>query len=440
MMPDRLLDLTMSVRITSCIHNLGEFQFQNVSQEFNASANGCALAAMSLQFDEDNLMDLYIANDFGEWIQPNELLINSSSGFRSVAREFGVDAAVYGMGIALGDCDQDAEQDLYITNLGRNVLLAKQRRNFTDITNQTGTEDEFGPSGRYTTGWGALFFDYDHDDDEDLFVANGYVPAAEFLQNERNDQNVLFEHAQNGLFVPVNIFGSESQSINRGCAYLDFDHDGDLDLVVASLESFSTNADNVLFYRNDLESQNNWLQIELVGRSSNRDGYGARIHVYSDDKLYVRQLFSGGSHASQSSKTIHLGLNETCELDSMVVFWPSGKVQRFMEVAGSQKIKIDEQANHLLQIFGEKVNCTTASTAPFSEDISITVHNGVAEIINTRSLEGEVNIVNQLGQQISYQALQTGKNQIALHNFPTGIYYLHVKISDSFITKKIMLI
>ena len=417
----------------------GAFQFENETYNLNASANGCALAVMALQFDQDHFMDLYMANDFGEWIQPNELLINSPTGFVSKSAEYHLDVPLYGMGIALGDCDQDGLQDFYVTNLGRNALMANQMNRFQDITTATGTEDVIGLSGKLTTGWGTFFFDYDHDMDEDLFVSNGYVPAAEFLRNEKLDQNILFEQTQDGRFVKQATFGIESQNINRGCATFDFDHDGDLDIVVASLEDFSTPNENVLFYRNDLSSNNSWLQIELIGKTSNQDGYGTRIHCYSGGHHMVRQLYSGGTHASQSSKVIHFGLQENCQIDSLIIIWPSGEKQRYFNIESNQKIQLIESNTEVYHLFGEPIHCSTTSSYVYAEAPRFIAHPDAIEIQHEWSTPYQVRVVNQLGQIILQRTLTPAVGSISLSDIHPGIYYIYVLQGNQNFVEKIFL-
>ena len=324
--------------------NKGDGSFEELSQELNAEGLGCALAVASLDYNFDRLPDIYIANDFGEWIDPNVLLEHQGTGFADLSEETGLNVALYGMGIAYSDLGGDGDFDLYVTNLGRNALMrCDPGQEYRDITTASAVENTLISTGENATGWGCFFFDFDLDTDEDLFVSNGYIPAAEFLNTGLLDPNKLYINEGNYSFADQ----SETQQlhsprINRGAIFGDYDLDGDLDVVTAGLSRFQVEEGQSQLFRNDNNPPAHWLLIDLVGTQSNPDGFGSTVSLYAGGKRQLRQLNSGGSHASQHSRLVHFGLGANAMIDSILVQWPSGRNSKLESVPVNQKIRIIE--------------------------------------------------------------------------------------------------
>ena len=308
---------------------------------------GCGLAVVATDIDNDYIPDIYIANDFGEWVLPNGCYINNypEATFNNESEALNLDARVYGMGIAVGDYNQDGLLDYYVTNIGSNKLFENQGNgSFTDVANSSDVQNTYA-NDKFTSSWGTAFFDYDHDGYEDLFVANGFLQAAPIIGNALEQPNVLYRNLGNGMFEDVTMLETISDSnIAKGMAVGDLDNDGDLEVIVTAAGDNELTG-NVLIYENQSESANHWLQVLLSGTYSNRDGIGATVKAYSNGAIWIHEVEGGSSHASQNSTIAHFGLGEVTVLDSLVVTWPGGKHQKFEMVDTDHLIYIEEDAS-----------------------------------------------------------------------------------------------
>ena len=346
--------------------NNGDNTFTESGASYGVNNSGCTLATLATDVDLDGDLDLYVANDFGAWVQPNVLYQNNSDQgtFVDISVSSGMDIGLYAMGIAATDFEKDGDLDYYVTNLGKNYFMVNQGNGtFVDKADTLQIDDTFADDGKFTTGWAALFCDIDNDSNPDLFVANGYITAAPFIGNTLFDANVLYKN-MNGSFVDISDTANmNSQRINRGAAYGDFDNDGDFDMVVQSVSTAYNPQSTVrtLFYANELSSANSWLQLKLQGVTSNKDAIGALVSVYANGLQYLQELTAGGTHASQNTKVLHYGLAAATTVDSVTVTWPSGSSQVFAQLPVNQKILLTE-GDPVYQVMG----CTDQSSAAYN--------------------------------------------------------------------------
>ncbi|MDM7917489.1 MAG: FG-GAP-like repeat-containing protein [Candidatus Eisenbacteria bacterium] len=265
-------------------------------------------------YDGDGDADLYVTA-----LGPNHLFRNDgASGFTDVTSgPLGDDGN--GSGAAWGDADNDGDLDLYLANrTSRNHLFRNDGGDvFTDVT-----DDPLGDEGSTrSVTWG----DYDNDGWLDLYLV------------ESDGANKLLHNSGDGTFTDA----SEAPINDRGMGYSgsfsDYDRDGDLDLYVAN-----NNGMNRLF-RNDLASAGNpSLEIVLRGVVSNRDAIGAVVRIYADGKAQMREVGTGSGFLSQNSRIVHFGLGKATIVDSVVVRWPSGIVQRRAGVGINQTLALNE--------------------------------------------------------------------------------------------------
>lgn len=334
--------------------NDGGGTFSEMAAELGIAQRGCGLATVFTDYDNDSDSDIYIANDFGAYISPNVLFRNdgpdNSSGwkFTNVSSNSGMNAAIFGMGIAMGDYDQNGTFDYYVSNLGRNVLYKNLGDGtFLDVTDEAGVANT-NVGTLLSTSWGTAFLDYNNDTYPDLFVCNGYIPAADFLSPSSSDPNKLYKNNGNGTFTDVSsLMGIDNTDIGRGFACGDYDNDGDLDILVMVIAKDPTNKNvsraHALLYRNNLNNGNHWLKLKLQGTASNRDGFGAHVQIKIDNHSWIRELDGGSSHLSHNSSIAHFGLGQYTHIDSVVVIWPGGKKQVISDVQVDQTIKIIEE-------------------------------------------------------------------------------------------------
>jgi enediyne biosynthesis protein E4 len=323
--------------------NNGNLTFTESGAMFGIDQHGCGLAAAFTDFNNDGLMDLWVVNDFGEWVLPNALYrnIGSNGQFEDVSVEMGVAATIYGMGVALGDYDRDGDLDYYVTNIGTNVLFNNQGDFFEEVGASSGVEND-SLDGLNTTGWGCFFFDYDNDSWPDLFVANGEIPAATFIANVLEDPDKLYRNNGDGTFTDVSDaveIGSTERG--RGAAFGDFNNDGLLDVVVNHVTSNGSGAQARL-YMNQTVNDHMWLKVKVEGTQSNRDGFGSKVYAYINGSALLREVDGGSSHASHNTSVVHFGLGSQQAVDSVVVTFPSGMRQVVVNVAAGQVIVIQE--------------------------------------------------------------------------------------------------
>ena len=258
-------------------HNNGNFTFTEVTNAYQVQDTGCALAVVFTDFDGDRDVDLYLANDFGEFVVPNKFWRNdypAGPPWPEISTAIGADQEMYSMGIAVGDYDHDLDLDYYVTNIGRNLLLQNDGTgNFTDQTTQAGVENTFVRPGEFVTSWATEFMDYDNDTWDDLFVANGRIITFPFNQTGDYDPDKLYRNNGDGTFSDVGLsLGFADTNRTRGAGVLDMDGDGDLDIVLGIIQRFVSFEDSAKVFRNDASGTNHWLRVQVQGTVNNRDG------------------------------------------------------------------------------------------------------------------------------------------------------------------------
>ncbi|MCZ6779574.1 MAG: CRTAC1 family protein, partial [Acidobacteria bacterium] len=293
---------------------------------FNPGGNG--LGVVWGDYDNDGDPDLYIANDK----TANFLYRNNGDGtFAEVALLSGVGYGVNGqaqasMGVDFGDYDGDGDLDLVVTNFdveNNNLYRNNGNGTFSDVALSTGV----GDYSYLVVGFGAEFLDYDNDADLDLIVVNGHIIDNIELYRDiltYEQRNLYLENDGKGKFTDrTAVLGSDLQPerVSRGLAVADYDHDGDLDLLVSRCNQEAS------LYRNERGNERTWLVLDLRSPGPNRFAVGARVEVRSGGKLQIEEVRTGTSYLSQSDLRLHFGLNGLPQADSVRVRWPSGRVQ-----------------------------------------------------------------------------------------------------------------
>ncbi|MEQ9297871.1 MAG: FG-GAP-like repeat-containing protein [Cyclobacteriaceae bacterium] len=343
--------------------NNGDLTFTDATVETQTGDIGCGLAVVATDLNNDHRPDLFVANDFGEWVAPNAGLVNDfpETAFTNRSDALDVGKAIYGMGIAKGDYNRDGFMDYYVTNLGSNILhTGGPTYVYADLASQAGVENTFN-TGVFTTGWGTAFVDLNHDGYEDLLVSNGDIPAARFIANDQEDPNKLFFNKGDGTFEDLSVdVGFNETTRGRGLAVGDLDNDGDQEVVVA-IAAENDDSGRLLIYENQHLSDHNWLKVMLQGTQVNIDAFGTKVFLYDQGELWIKELNGGSSHASQHSSLLHYGLGSVEQLDSVVVIWPGGKQQSIADVNANSVIRITEDQDSY-QIAG----CTNTEASNFN--------------------------------------------------------------------------
>lgn len=322
--------------------NQGDGTFRDVSLEAGIAAEHTySMTAVAADFIGNGWTDLYIASDS----TPSLLYRNGHDGKfveegaeRGVA--FSIDGAEQaGMGVAVGDYNLDGNLDLFKTHFSddTNVLYRNDGKgNFDDVTISSG----FGVETRYTC-WGAGFADFDNNGWPDLAVVTGSVyPELEpqFSQYPLKTPRLVFRNLGNGKFeelIEEAGPGISAAHCSRGCAFGDFDNDGDVDLVIVNLNEPPS------LLRNDLQNSLNWVKIFLVGTKSNRSAIGSRVIARYGGKTQAQTVTAQTSFYSVNDRRLHFGLGQSMHTD-LEIHWTNGSVERFSGVESNQLVTITE--------------------------------------------------------------------------------------------------
>ena len=305
--------------------NEGNGTFAEVGHESGFSGpRFYGMGAAWFDFDADGDPDLYVANDG----HPNSLWRNDSGRFADIALATGTAYSgdgrpQAGMGVALGDIDNDLRPDIFVTNFAQdhNTLYRNQGNGFfSDISGRAG----LAGSSRPFMGWGTFFFDYDHDGWQDLFVANGHLmPAIERGGGglHYRQRNQLYRNLSAGKFRQVETDSTlAAAEVSRGAASGDIDSDGDLDILVANLDAAPA------LLRNDAAAKGHWLLLSL--KNGALDAIGARAVITAGDRQQLRKMHTGASFQAQSDTRLHFGLGPAAVAD-IEITWPDGHIQYF---------------------------------------------------------------------------------------------------------------
>lgn len=340
-------------------HNRGDGTFEDVSERSGIAVPGglpepyavagnwmpvgsYGMGAAAADFDNDGWPDIYVACDEA----PSLLYHNNHDGtFTQIATAAGCalsanGATQGGMGVAAGDYDCDGWLDILKPNFaGENVSLYHNNRNgtFYDAVYRAGLA--FATSN---VGWGAGFQDFDNDGWRDIFISTGHVYpeiAGRGLMMRYASPKVLYRNLGNGKFEnagPRAGPGITQPHTSRGCAFGDFDNDGDVDAIVINMNEPPS------LLRNDCTSGNNWIKVKCVGSRSNRSAIGARVRVVTGSHSQIDEVMSGSSYLSQNDLRLHFGLGRAPEVDLIEVKWPSGLLESFRKIESNRLVVIEE--------------------------------------------------------------------------------------------------
>jgi hypothetical protein len=330
--------------VNSLYHNNGDGTFTDVSEKagIRETSGTYSLGVLVADFDNDGWPDIYVADDSA----PAILYHNNQNGtFTDIGVEAGCAFSVdgkpqAGMGVTAGDYDRDGWLDIFKTNFAGDTSTLYHNAGkgvFDDVTFPAG----LGVNTRWL-GWGCGFLDVDNDGWPDIFLVNGHVyPEVERLTTEAGyaQRKVLYRNLGNGRFEDISerVGGAVTgQTPSRGCAFGDFDNDGNIDILINPVNAYPE------LLRAVSNSKNNWITVKLVGVKSNRDGIGARVRVVIADGSQIDEVRSGGSYYSQNDLRVHFGLGKNQKVKAIEIRWPSGQVDTLNDVAVNRIITVKE--------------------------------------------------------------------------------------------------
>ena len=330
-------------------HNVGNGRFEDMTETAGFGGHtGWTLDVGHGDFDNDGLQDVYLACDYGT----DRLFFNNGDGtFRDVTeKSIGIDTRK-GMNVDVGDYDNDGWLDIYVTNITDeymkecNLLWHNNADGtFTDVSRETGTCETLW-------GWAAKFGDYDNDGLLDLFVVNGlrsagrgnYIPVLVNMITKPGvdftdlaswphignmtwsgyQKKKFFRNVDGHSFKEISaLAGVDNDKDGRGIGVGDFDNDGRLDFYQTNLDQPS------LFYRNVSTGTGHWIELKLIGTTSNRDAIGARVTLRTGARSMIREVNGANGYAGESTQRLHFGLGAEVTISSLQIRWPSGLVER----------------------------------------------------------------------------------------------------------------
>jgi hypothetical protein len=332
--------------------NDGTGAFTDVSAEAgiaNFVGNGLGVAVGD--YDDDGWPDVFVAND----AVPNFLFHNNGMGrFSEVALAAGVAVgrdgkARAGMGTEFADYNGDGRLDLVVTNHEfetHSLFRNDGQGSFSDASVEAGIASPTLPF----VGFGVAFLDADNNGTLDMAIVNGHVidNTAVFRPGSSHAQRRLFFHNTTGRrFADVSRQagpGFAAQTVGRTLLAGDIDNDGDVDLVATS------NGGAVDVLRNDAGRERHALLVRVVGlrspstplRASNSNGIGARVTVTTQGRTQMREVKSGSSYLGQSDLRVHFGLGDVTRVERIDVRWPTGEVETIRDVAADQIVTVTE--------------------------------------------------------------------------------------------------
>ena len=316
-------------------HNRGDGIFEDVTTKahIDQTTGHYAFSVTTLDFDDDGWPDIFVACDS----TPSILYHNNRDGtFTDVAITAGAafnedGRSQAGMGSTAADYNGSGRLSIFKTNFSDDTATLYRNNGdgtFDDVTFQAG----LGLNTQYL-GWGTMFLDFDNDGWPDLLLANGHVYPevdSEHLGSSFQEPKILYHNNGNGKFTDISAAsgpGITKAISSRGLAIGDLWNDGRISAVVSNM-----NAPPSLLV-NQVRTANHWIAFHTVGTKSNRDGIGARIRVKDGTRTFIDEVRSGSSFDSNNDMRVHFGLGSASQIDWVEVRWPSGLLEKFVDLA-----------------------------------------------------------------------------------------------------------
>jgi hypothetical protein len=368
-------------------------KYIDVSVESGIKGNvlSFSLGVATVDINDDQWTDIYVTNDFNE---PDYIYINNGDGtFTEDATSYLMNQSKFSMGVDFADVDQNGMQDLVVLDMlpesnklqklhmgadnfdkidyfVKSGFQRQHSRNTLQLNYPNTPMSEVGQGlGISNTDWSwcPLFFDFDNDSKQDLFISNGYLKDhtdLDFLQytadlvqkldREGKDeykfedyvasmppilQPNYFYSKEDEKFANNNVkWGLNSPSVSQGAAYADFDNDGDLDLVTSNSGSYA------YFYENN-QTGSNWVSLKLRGGGNNKNAIGAKVSVHTKSGTQIKYIQPSRGFQSSSSYILHFGLGEHEKYESIDISWPDGTQQVLVSGSCCQVLNVEYNLN-----------------------------------------------------------------------------------------------
>ena len=332
--------------------NEGDGRFTDIAAQAGVlNQDGRSLGAIWFDFDGDEFIDLYVAND----VSANGVYRNrGDGGFEDIGASSLAADYRGAMGLAVTDYEHDGDMDLFVTH-----WIAQENAFFENMRNE-GLRDESGRPRLFfmdtseniglgyvslkTVGWATGFADFDNDGHGDLWVVNGST-----MQNPQDNtrlqaqaMHVYRQQPGKGYYeVGARACAALNEPlVGRGGAQADYDADGKVDIAVAA------HGGKTLLLRNLTSGDRHWLSLRLRQRGGNTRAIGARVKLMAGGKGQTAQIVGGGTYLSQNDTDLHFGLGDATRVEEINIHWPDGVVQRFQDLDVDRLHVYEHQANY----------------------------------------------------------------------------------------------
>ena len=330
--------------------NNGDGTFTDATVELGIAApGGRSMQCLFSDFDNDNDLDLYVAND----TSVNYVYRNVGDGtFTDVSDESWAADFRGSMGLSAGDYDGDGDVDLFMSHwvdeenaLYRNLLAESGLQNPPTSTHIRFVDESYSALLAEVSlkqiGWGTALFDYDNDGNLDIFVTNGST-FQELRQPEIliPQTDALFHNNGDGTFSDVSEMTGITAlptRVGRGAAFADYDNDGDIDIFIVN------NHAAPILLRNEGGNRNNYLHVELIGTDQNRNAIGAKIQLKTADRIQTREVYAGESYMSSNSFVVEFGVGNATQVETLQVTWSNGDTQARHNIPTNQRIRVTQE-------------------------------------------------------------------------------------------------
>ncbi len=392
--PEYLADVLLR---NDTVEGVGHPVFTNVSEELNIINKGLGLGVGITDFNNDNLIDIYISNDF---ITEDHLYINNAHKdslnpkFIESNKQYVQHQTINGMGMDIADINNDGLPDVMVLDMipkdyksQKRMMASMNYNGYLNTLNSDYTSQYMHNTLQYNNGmldenpikssevafllgvsntgwsWGPLMVDFDNDGDKDIYICNGFIKdlidldfinfstgkskyftpsnekLKEFLGNLPSIvlPNTIYEQKDEYTFDDVSVKWIEDQpSLSNGVAYADFDLDGDLDIAINNINSKAFLIEN----KTTEKLKNHYLRIRLKGQEKNQKAIGAKITIWNGGKEQHQFQSVIRGYISSVEPIIHFGL-QTNTIDSLKIIWPGGKVSKLKNIKADQVLEID---------------------------------------------------------------------------------------------------
>jgi len=409
---------------------------------------GTTNIAIFFDYDRDGDLDLLIGNDFGVQEMPNRvwknmLMETGKATFEEVTDQTGLGCHMFNMSIAPCDYNRDGNFDFFESTFGPDSLM----RNNGDGT-FTSVQKTVLPKGDgYERGdtlmkvsWSAISGDFDNDGWDDEFIVNGYENVFPKWQTDTwtlRDTSMFYRNI-NGVFTDYTDMAMNGKYIDikaRGGAYLDYNHDGKLDLCIGAIPIRVDPSSNFRLIENitpaHSEAPAHWLEMRFTAKRTAKEAIGTIVDVWTGGIVHSRQVSTGGGFGSQNSLMQHVGLGQYSYADSIIVYWPCDQnrhrqIDRYYSMNGDPNSRL--RADTILQ-FVEQMTKGVAEETP--QDNQIKVYPSPArDVLNVTDLRSSITkhfeIYDLLGRKQMDFSGSENTYAISVNELKPGCYMLRI--------------